>query len=56
MIFKGLSMKQIAKFSLEGESPTLINHQQDIAKIYLYTKDPSEEKYQLLINKHEKMA
>ena len=27
MIFKGLSMKQVTQFSLEGESPTLIYDQ-----------------------------
>ena len=31
----------------------LINHEPDIDKIYLYAKDPYEEKYQLLINKRE---
>ena len=31
----------------------LINKQPDIDKIYLYAKDPYEEKYQLLINKRE---
>ena len=31
----------------------LINNQQDINKIYLYTKDPYEAKYQFLINKRE---
>ena len=31
----------------------LINNQQDIDKIYLYAKDPSEDKYQYLINKRE---
>ena len=31
----------------------LINHQPDIDKIYLYTKDPYEAKYQFLINKQE---
>ena len=29
----------------------LINNQQDIDKIYLYAKDPYEDKYQYLINK-----
>ena len=29
----------------------LINHQQDIDKIYLYAKDPYEPKYQLLLKK-----
>ena len=33
-----------------------INRQPDIAKTYLYAKDLSEAKYQLLINKREKMA
>ena len=31
----------------------LIGRQQDIDKIYLYTKDPYEAKYQLLFNKRE---
>ena len=31
----------------------LINHKQDIDKIYLYAKDPYQEKYQLLINKRK---
>ena len=31
----------------------LINHEPDIDKIYLYAKDPSQAKYQLLINKRE---
>ena len=31
----------------------LINHEPDIDKIYLNTKDPYEAKYQLLINKRE---
>ena len=29
----------------------LINNQPDIKKIYLYAKDPYEDKYQFLINK-----
>ena len=32
----------------------LINNQPDIDKIYLYSKDPYEAKYQGLINKHKK--
>ena len=32
----------------------LISNQPDIDKIYLYAKDPYEEKYQYLINKREK--
>ena len=32
----------------------LINHELDTDKIYLYTKDPNEAKYQLLINKKKK--
>ena len=32
----------------------LISNQPDIDKIYLYAKDPYEEKYQYLINIHEK--
>ena len=31
----------------------LIHNQQDIDKIYLYAKDPYEDKYQYLINKRE---
>ena len=31
----------------------LINNQPDIDKIYLYSKDPYEKKYQFLINKRE---
>ena len=31
----------------------LINYQPDIDKIYLYAKNPSEAKYQFLINKRE---
>ena len=31
----------------------LINHEQDIDKIYLYAKDPYYPKYQLLINKRQ---
>ena len=34
----------------------LINNQPDIDKIYLYAKDPSEAKYQYLINKREKVG
>ena len=34
----------------------LINNQPDINKIYLYTKDPYEGKYQYLINKREKLG
>ena len=34
----------------------LINNQQDIDKIYLYTKDPDEDKYQYLINKRESVG
>ena len=34
----------------------LINKQPDIDKIYLYAKDPSEAKYQFLINKRESIG
>ena len=34
----------------------LINKQPDIEKIYLYAKDPQEEKYQFLINKRESIG
>ena len=33
----------------------MINNQQDIDKIYLYAKDPYEDKYQYLINKRERV-
>ena len=34
----------------------LINNQQDIDKIYLYVKDPYEDKYEYLINKIDPKA
>ena len=34
----------------------LINKQPDIDKIYVYTKDPQEAKYQFLINKTESIG
>ena len=34
----------------------LINNESDIEKIYLYTKDPFDAKYQYLINKREKVG
>ena len=34
----------------------LINNQQDVDKIYLYVKDPYEDKYQYLINKRESVG
>ena len=34
----------------------LINNQLDIDKIYLYAKDPYEDKYQYLINKRESVG
>ena len=34
----------------------VINNQPDIDKIYLYTKDPYEAKYQYLVNKCEKVG
>ena len=36
--------------------PNLINNQPDIDKIYLYAKDPYEDKYLLLINKRERIG
>ena len=33
-----------------------INNQQDIDKIYMYAKDPYEDKYQYLINKRESVG
>ena len=42
--------------SVSGKTNALLNlihNQQDIDKIYLYAKDPYEDKYQLLINKRE---
>ena len=34
----------------------LINNQPDIDKVYLYAKDPCEDKYQFLINKRESIG
>ena len=34
----------------------LINNQQDVDKIYMYAKDPYEDKYQYLINKRESVG
>ena len=34
----------------------LIHNQQDIDKIYLYAKDPYEDKYQYLINKRKSLG
>ena len=34
----------------------LINNQPDIDKVYLYAKDPYEDKYQFLINKRESIG
>ena len=34
----------------------LINNQEDIDKIYLYAKDPHEDKYQYLINKRKSVG
>ena len=34
----------------------MINNQQDIDKIYLYVKDPYEDRYQYLINKRESVG
>ena len=34
----------------------LINNQPDIDKIYLYSKDPYEAKYQFLINKRDRLG
>ena len=34
----------------------LINNQPDIDKIYMYAKDPYEEKYKYLINKRENVG
>ena len=42
--------------SVSGKTNSLFNlisHQPDIDKIYLYAKDPTEAKYQLLNNKRE---
>ena len=36
--------------------PNLINHQPDIDKTYLYTKDWYKAKYQFLINKRENVG
>ena len=42
-----------------GKTTSLFNlksHQLDIDKIHLYTKDPNEAKYQLLINKRKNLG
>ena len=39
-----------------NELLNLINNHPDIDKIYLYTKDPYEAKYQFLINKRESIG
>ena len=39
-----------------NELLTLINNQTNIDKIYLYAKDPYDEKYQYLSNKHENVG
>ena len=39
----------------KNASLNLINNQSDIDKIYLYSKDPYEAKYQYLLKKHEKV-
>ena len=43
----------IGSLGSEKTNALLINNQLDIDKIYLYAKDPREEKYQFLINKIE---
>ena len=46
----------IIRCSASGKTNSLsnlINHQPDIDKIYLYTKDQYETKYQILINKRQ---
>ena len=52
---------RISKIGDSGTGKTnalsnLINNQQDIDKIYLYAKDPYEDKYQYLINKRESVG
>ena len=45
--------------SRSGKTNTLLNltnNQPDIDKIYLYAKDPYEDKYQFLINKRESIG
>ena len=49
----------IIRGSGSGKTNTLlnlINNQPDIDKIYLYTKDPYEDKYQFLIKKTENIG
>ena len=58
-IYSQSSMQLIIEGSGSGKTnvvSNLINNQPDIDKIYLYTKDPCETKYQYLINKHEKVG
>ena len=49
----------IVGYSGSGKTNTLLNliiHQPDVDKIFLYAKDPSKSKCQLLINKREKVG
>ena len=49
----------IVGYSGSGKTNTLLNviiHQPDVDKIFLYAKDPYKPKYQLLINKREKVG
>ena len=39
--------------ALDQEKQIIDLHQSDVDKIYLYAKDPSKAKYQILINKRE---
>ena len=48
--------RRIEKSTLLIGHISLINNQQDIDKIYLYAKDPYEDKYQYLINKRESVG
>ena len=52
------SRKLIIRYSVSGETNSLLNlisNQQDIDKIWLYSKNPYEAKYQHLFNKREKV-
>ena len=58
MVANSRSSLQIIKKWSSGSEKTnslfnLISHQPDIDEIYLYAKNPYEEKYQLVINKRE---
>ena len=58
-IYKNPFRILIIRGSVSGRTNALLNlisHQPDINKIYLYSKDPYKQKYQLLIKKCESVG